>query len=283
MKTIMLTSSNYVGNSTFKYYFRTTLKAPDDIAAVAISNIEFYNMSYNITSSVLNNYLELNWLGTIYLITFSDGYYSATDMNSQIQSFCYLNNLYVTSSDGKIGYFIEIVENAPLYKIQLNFYAIPTAAQATTLGYTLPTSALWTFPVIAATPQIIMNTNFGKLIGFYGDTYPSTSFSTSQSYVSAFSPVISPINSYIFTCSMINNPYGTLSDHIATVALTSSLGSIVKHTPPAIIPHEIFAGQYQSFTMTLYDQDYNLLQINDNEFNITLALISAKELKYLEK
>jgi len=102
MKTIMLTSANYIGNSTFKYYFRTTLKSPDDICAVAISNIEFYNMSYNITASYSNNYLTLNWLDTFYTITFSDGYYSATDMNSQIQAFCYLNNLYVTSSDGKI-------------------------------------------------------------------------------------------------------------------------------------------------------------------------------------
>ena len=82
---------------------------------------------------------------------------------------------------------------------------------------------------------------------------------------------------------MINNPYGTLSDHIATVALTSSLGLIVQHTPPAIIPHDIYAGQYQSFTMTLYDQNYNLLQINDDEFNITLALIPPKELKYMTK
>jgi len=60
MKTIMLTSANYVGNSTFKYCFRTTLKSPDDICAVAISNIEFYNMSYNITASYSNNYLTLN-------------------------------------------------------------------------------------------------------------------------------------------------------------------------------------------------------------------------------
>jgi len=244
MKTIMLTSSNYIGNSTFKYNFRTTLKSPDDICAVAISNIEFYNMSYNITASYSNNYLTLNWLSTFYTITFSDGYYSATDMNSQIQAFCYLNNLYVTSSDGKIGYFMEIVENAPLYKIQLNMYAIPTSTQATTLGYTIPTLATWAFPSTASTPQLTMNSYFGKLIGFYTDTYPSTVLSTSQSYVSSFTPIISPINSYIFTCSMINNPYGTLSDHIATVALTNSLGSIVQHTPAALIPHDIYGGKY---------------------------------------
>jgi hypothetical protein len=82
---------------------------------------------------------------------------------------------------------------------------------------------------------------------------------------------------------MINNPYGQLADHIATVALTSSLGSIVKYTPPTIIPHEIYGGKYQFFTITLYDQSYNLLQINDEEFNITIALLSPNELKYMNK
>jgi hypothetical protein len=283
MKTIMLTSANYIGNSTFKYYFRTTLKAPDDISAIAISNIEFYNMSYNITSSYGNNTLTINWLGTNYYLTFSDGYYSASDINSQIQSFCYLNSLYVTSSDGKIGYFIEIAENAPLYKIQLNMYAIPTATQATTLGYSLPSTATWAFPIVASTPTLTFNSAFGNLIGQNAGTYPVLSWYSSQSFVSTKSPIISPINSYIFTCSMINNPYGKLSDHIATVALTSSLGSIVKYTPPTIIPHEIYAGQYQNFYITLYDQSYNLLQINDEEFNITIALLSPNELKYMNK
>ena len=73
--------------------------------------------------------------------------------------------------------------------------------------------------------------------------------------MSTFSPAISPISSYIFTCSMINNPYGPLSDHIATVALITSLDSIVPYTPAALIPHDIYGGQYQSFTMTLYDQN----------------------------
>ena len=56
MKNFMLTSNNYIGNSTFKYYFRTTLISPDDIFAAAICNVEFYNMSYNITASYSNNY-----------------------------------------------------------------------------------------------------------------------------------------------------------------------------------------------------------------------------------
>lgn len=41
VKTVILTSANYVGNSTFKYSPLTPIRAPDDIAACAISSIEF--------------------------------------------------------------------------------------------------------------------------------------------------------------------------------------------------------------------------------------------------
>ena len=201
MNSRMLTSRDYIGNSQFFYKFRSPVKCPDEIAAVAVSNIEFYNMSYNITSAYGNNTLTLNFRGTDYSIVFSDGYYSASDMNSRKQAFCILNSLYMSDSTGKVAYFVEIVENAPVYKIQLNMYAIPTSAQATTLGFTIPSTATWTFPTTAETPTLTFNSVFGKLIGLSGGTYPTTSQTTSQLFLSTFSPTISPINSYIFTCS----------------------------------------------------------------------------------
>ena len=283
MKTIMLTSADYIGNSQFKMNFRTPLKSPDDISAVAVSNIEFYNMSYNITSSYGNNSITLSFRGVSYIITFSDGYYSASEINAKIQAFCYLNKLYMTASNGDIVYFVEILENASLYKIQLNLYAIPTAAQSTTLSYTIPSGASWSSPTTSETPTLTINSSFGRLIGQVSGTYPSVSMSTSQTFLSTFTPVISPINSYIFACNLINNPYGVLSEHLATVALTNSLGSIVQYNPPALIPHDIYSSTYTSIVITLYDQNYNLLQINDNEFNITLALISPQELKVMLK
>jgi hypothetical protein len=283
MKTIMLTSTNYIGNSQFKYILRKPLIAPDDIAAVALVGADFYNMSYNIQSAYGNNFITLYFRGYSYMVSFPDGYYSASDINSKIQAFCYLNSLYMTASDGKIVYFVEILENSVLYKIQLNIYAIPTAAQATTLGYTIPSTAVWTLPIIAETPQVSLSSFFGALIGLPFGNYPTVESTTSVSFVSTITPVISPINSYIFACNLINNPYGVLPEHLATVALSNSLGSIVQYNAPAIIPNEIFSGIYVSITITLYDQSYNLLTINDNEFNITLALISPSELKAMLK
>lgn len=283
MKTIMLTSSNYIGNSQFRYDFRTPLRCPDEVSAVAISNIEFYNMSFNITSAYGNTTLTLAWRGKNCSIVFNDGYYSASDINSRIQAFCYLNLLYMTTSDGKIVYFLEVIENAPLYKIQLNIYTIPTAAQATSLGYSLPVGAVWTLPTTAETPTLTFNASFGKLIGQSAGTYPPTPQTTSYVHVSTFTPVFSPINSYIFSCSLINNPYGQLADHIATVALINGLGKIVQYFPPALIPHDIYGGIYYSMTITVYTQDYDLLPINDSDFNITVALLSPKEMKAMNK
>jgi hypothetical protein len=60
----------------------------------------------------------------------------------------------MTASNGDIVYFVEILENASLYKIQLNLYAIPTAAQATTLSYTIPSGASWSSPTTSETPTL---------------------------------------------------------------------------------------------------------------------------------
>jgi hypothetical protein len=170
-----------------------------------------------------------------------------------------------------------------LYKIGLNLYAIPTSSQATSLGYTIPSTALWTAPTTAETPVVTINSSFGSLIGLPSGSYPSVALSTSQNFTSTKTPVISPINSYIFACNLINNPYGTLSEHLATVALTAGLGEIVQYNPPAIIPNEISGGIYTSIIITLYDQNYNLLPINDSDFNITLALLSPIEVKAILK
>jgi hypothetical protein len=45
MKTVTLTSANYIGNSQFKLNLRTPLKAPHDIAAIAVSNIVYHLIS----------------------------------------------------------------------------------------------------------------------------------------------------------------------------------------------------------------------------------------------
>lgn len=195
VKSLLLNSSHYKGNSTFSIKLSSQLKAPDEVQAVSVSNISFYNSTFNITSSYGNNKIVLSWLGTNYNITFPDGYYSANDISSFIQDFCVKNTLYmIDSATLKYVYFLELVTNSVRYAIQVNIYPIPTSAQATTLGYTQPSGATWSFPATASTPQMVINSAFGSLIGQEAGTYPSSVQTTPQNILPTKTPVISPVD-----------------------------------------------------------------------------------------
>ena len=53
--------------------------------------------------------------------------------------------------------------NTPRYATGINAYALPTNAIATTLGYTQPAGAPWSYPATAACPQITVSTNTAVL------------------------------------------------------------------------------------------------------------------------
>ena len=152
-KTLIINSSNYVTGSGNKFVYRF----PNTVSfqagsSIGVSSISMYNSTFNIESSRGNNVINIIWLGTTYILTFEDGYYSVSDINFRIQQFCILNNLYVTSNSGaNIVYFIELVVNSVRYSTQINVYAIPTEATALSLGYTKATG-IWSYPSIAATP-----------------------------------------------------------------------------------------------------------------------------------
>ena len=208
-KTLIINSSNYITGSGNRFVYRF----PDTVAfhagsSIGVSSISMYHSTFNIESSRGNNVINIIWLGITYVLIFEDGYYSVSDINFRIQQFCMLNDLYVTSNSGaNIVYFIELVVNSVRYSTKMNVYAIPTESIALSLGYTKPTSS-WSYPSTSTTPQIYLATQtFANLIGFTTGTFPSNTFSTTQSFLSTKTPVISLINSYIMTCNLLNSKF----------------------------------------------------------------------------
>ena len=270
VKSLIINSSHYIGNSTFRYPLRTPMKCPDDVSHIFIVSCLIYNNTFNISSLYGNNTLSLNWLGTTYNLTFPNGYYAASDINSYIQSYCYTNGLYMTTSAGNIVYFIECVVNAVRYAISLNLYYIPTSANATTLLYSIPSGSSWTFPSTNSTPQVTFNTVFGSLIGQISGTYPPTVLTTNIQYVSTTTPIISPVNAYVICVNILNNPYSNPNNILFTLPLNNSFGGLVTSTP-MLVWNEIYSGQYSEFTLTIFDQNMNILSLNDTEIVIQLA------------
>jgi len=282
MRTIILNSSNYVAGSGNKYtYVLPSSTKFDEKAKIGVASIAVYNSTFNVTSARGNNTISLVWNAATpqtYTFTIPDGYYSLNDLNYFIQQQCILNNLYVTNSSSQNVYFVEIVANNSRYAAQINTYFLPTAATATSLGYTKPSGASWSYPATAACPQITITAAFGLLIGFGAGSYPSTAtVSTNQNFVSTSTPNINPIDSYILTCSLLNSPYSIPSDVFFSLPLNGGLGSLITVNPSQIVFNSIAPNYYKEITIRLFDQLFNPLPLQDKELVLTLAILEGNE------
>jgi hypothetical protein len=169
--------------------------------------------------------VTLNWLGTDYIFIIPNGYYSVSDLNFYLQNQCILNVLYVTSGTDNV-YFIELVINSIRYSTSLNIYVIPTDAQASSLGYTKPQNATWVYPASPETPSFTFGQQFGNLIRQTFGTYGTNQYTNIQ-YLSSQTPVISPVDSLILTCNLINSKFSIPSNILFTVPISSALGSLI--------------------------------------------------------
>lgn len=277
MKTIILNSSNYVSGSYNTYTYTLPIATKfDDGDLVGLASCSLYNSTFNITSARGNNTFSIIWnadFTVTYSATISDGYYSISDLNYFIQSFCITNLLYVTDSNGDYVYFVELLTNAPRYAVQLNIFSLPTSAQATTLGYTRPSGASWNYPAAQKSPQLVVSSALGNILGFDAGTYPPSSATLSPlSYLSTKSPTVSPVDSYVMTCNLINSSLSIPNNVFYSIALTVGLGSLISVSPAQIVFNDIASNIYNKITIQFYDQLFNPLILNDYNLVLTLAI-----------
>jgi hypothetical protein len=277
MRTIIINSSNLVSGTTntYQYNFPTSVQFKDG-AEVGVSQISMYNSSFNVSSSRSNNTITLIWNAatpTTYTFTLPDGYYSVTDLNSFLQQQCILNKLYVTSSTGNYVYFAEFQTNAVRYAVSTNLYPIPTAAQATTLGYTIPSGATWTFPAAAACPQFTITTGFGALIGLSAGNYPSSATSTTAvQQISNITPNINPVNSYVLTCNLVNSNVSIPPTILFSIPINAGIGEQLNFNPSQIVFNRIAPNVYSFIRIQVLDQLLNPTPLNDTNLVLILAI-----------
>ena len=288
MRTIIINSSNYVAGSQNQF----SIKFPSNGVKfnsgdkIAVASLSVYNSTFNITAARGNNTITIIWNAATpatYTFTFPDGYYSVSDINAFCQQQCVLNNLYMTTNSGStFVYFVEITTNAVRYATSLNVYPLPTTAQATTLGYSLPSGATWSLPSSAKCPQVTVTAAFGSLIGQPAGTLPSTStVTTAQQFISTITPTISPVDSYVLTCNLLNSRLTIPTDVLYAVPISVSLGNLISINPSQFLFNDIDPNIYSQIVISFYDQLFNKLQMNDLDVVITLAIMSAEENKSL--
>jgi len=277
---IILNSSNVVAgsnNSIYRYNFpQGSVKF--NKSKVAVASISMYYSWYNILASLGNNTFTYTWYNfagsAVFTITIPDGFYDVASLNSYLQSQMIANGHYLVDANGDYVYYLEFVTNSTYYSIQFNSYPIPTALPA---SYTNP--AAITFPAVATTPQITISANaFRNIIGFNAGTYPNPVQTTTYSKLSDFTPQVSPVQSVILSCTLLNNKYsnpGTILYSFSPVGTT--FGSLIQSNPPQFSFIDIQSGNYNTFDITFLDQNFNFLKINDNNLVVQLLIETGQE------
>jgi hypothetical protein len=166
---------------------------------------------------------------------------------------------------------LELIVNSVRYGASLIFYSIPTAQEASNLKYVKPKDASWNFPTEPETPTLSFNQAFANLIRFTFGSFRKEPETKKIQFESTQTPKISPVDSLILTCNLVNSKYSIPSNVLFTIPISSSLGSLINVNISSIVYNDILAQNFSHLEITVFDQLFNPVVLNDTE--VTLALV----------
>jgi hypothetical protein len=297
MKTLILNSSNIVegtNNSVLQYQFiggGIQLKKGQKLA---LASLQMYYSTFNITLANKNNTFSYTWVnGVTYDVLIPDSFLDIDGLNNYLHFVMVQNKHYLISNTGDYVYLMTFGINPSRYAVQLNCFGISTAL-ATANSWTLPPGATWVLPTNFIVPELIVpssvNNNFGLVIGFLPGSYPNANISgvpplqtqlpaytSDQEFLSSFSPQVTPISSFILTCSLINNNYAVPNNLIYSFAPQGTIGEQFTIAPNQLVFIDVNEGLYNSFTVQFIDQNFRPVAIQDNAIIIQLIISDVND------
>jgi hypothetical protein len=306
MKTLILNSSNIVpgtNNSVLQYSFPAGSISLAPGQKVALASLQMYYSSFNITAAYGNNVFNYIWVdGLSYTVLFPDGFYDVISLNNYLHYVMLQNNHYLLSG-GNYVYLITLTANANLYAIQFNNFPISVGI-ATTNTWTLPANATWALPVNPIVPMIqILNNAFKNIVGFNPGYYPqgaptlarapitgvspnqtqAPAYATVQTYTSAFVPQVTPISSFVLSCSLINNNYAIPNNLLYSFTPQGTFGEQFTIAPYQLVFIDAQQGQKDKFTVTFTDQNNLPVAIQDPTIVIMIIITDIGDVLSLSK
>jgi hypothetical protein len=287
---ITINRTHQKGKAKYIYPFRTTASF-DANTRLSVNKVSIYNSTYNIKASYNNNTYSIRWIdGTLYNFILPDGFYSADTLSERINYDMTQNKLYLVRSDDPSKYLlpIEIKPNSITYKHDINIGFIPSQSylNQNNLTHILPAGATWSLPTINTTPQLILSAGLQIFTGFPNqNTFPLTqlTFNNTNARIQTFSSTTAPklqqVSNYLLSCNLIENELASVVPTIIhQIPLTSTFGSLIKEENISEARLSVKKGFYRDIQIELFDDDFNLLDLNDPD--IVISLIIEQEVFY---
>lgn len=265
---LLLNTTHYKGNGVYEYTFN-----PTDFSdsTISIHKLAMYNSIFNVKPKYDNNSFIITWIdNTVYHFTIPDGYYEFDDINTFIEQQCLLNNLYLTKDNGtKNIFFFNLSTNPTQYKTQIDIFAVPTSTEANDLGYTKPTNN-WSYPATPKTPIITFSAGLLKTLGM--SQTPSSMLDDDYTQLSDKNPRLLPAFSILITCNFCDSKLNLNPKLLDQIPIDTKFSSLISYTPSVLAQLPIRQGHYDRVRIELLDQFYQPLEMNDDDFSLTLLI-----------
>lgn len=105
----------------------------------------------------------------------------------------------------------------------------------------------------------------------------SPSYSTIQTFGSSSTPQVSPLSSYVLTCSLLQNNYAVPNSLLYSFSPSGDFGANFTVAPYQYSFIDIQAGQYNSFNVSFLDQNLNPVALQDSNLVILLVVMGEDE------
>lgn len=280
MRAIIINSSHIsdsTNNNKFEYRPAQPIRFEEG-DSIALAGLQMYYSTFNITSTYGNNTIGYTWVdGTSVSITITDGFYSIDTLNSYLQREMITRGHYLVSISGSYLYYLTLELNVTYYGCQLNAYALPTSAQASSLGYSRPAGATWSFPVSAVTPQWVVSSGIQDILGITAGTYPSSTQSTDYYTLSTTAPQVHPVQSYILHCNVLANDIAVPPTILYSFAPDTTFGSLISVRPSEYAFVDLRQGNYSSLEFRITAQDFSNVTIKDPSIVLFLLIRGRDE------
>jgi len=225
---------------------------------------------------------------------------------STAQPFAISNNNEITVGSTSAGaiYPLSLSTNTSLYTNSITSIIVPVQANIFSVfgvgffsangidGTTLwsgnyPTSNGNCFQLILPTATKTTN-NISNLLGFVGGLYPSSGSGQSSNIVvlngdslsanPPFAALGSTVNAIVVRCNLVENDITMPSDVLQTIPITTTYGSNINFlSPNSNTLCKMKAGKFNAITITLTDQNGNVLQSLDPTCLISLLIKYPKK------
>jgi hypothetical protein len=280
------TAANPYGN-TLVYQFPYPQRF--DQAEVALANLYCFYSWYNVSAAFGNNKFQYNWPLSdgsyqTFTVTIPDGFYQLDDLNSYFEQVQVANGTYLTSTTtNQPVYFLYWAANTTYYRVTVTSEPVPSSAT----GYILPDNyPAGLLPPTNTNPQLVIlsgngnagtNTpglySFSKTLGFSPGTYPPNNPAAAYFVNGQFAPIIESTSNVFVQCNLVNtNGLSQFGQVLYTFSPQVAFGSQVQEKPFFPLFMQVADGQYNQIIITLRDENFIPLNIQDPHISLVLLL-----------